>query len=217
MGKNDEQRKPDGETSSAETTSMAAAAAALEAELESFETLATTLRKMPLGSKKHLERAARSLQEAAGYEERLAVRLHALVGAINAASQRQQASAAAIVARAKEIEARNNEYTELFAQYATLGGEAQELTAIAQEIVGPVREMTSPEQIDQIGGRIDELLGRMASLGERAQEIARTATAQDMGELAKHADALKQQIAAARNKLSLLRQSQQRRAQDRSN
>src|SRR5690242_7476887 len=95
-----------------DTPPISAAAAALEEELVAFEALAAALRKMPLASKKHLERAARTLHEAAGFEERIAVRLRALVEAINAANQRQQASAAAILERAQEIQARNAEYQE---------------------------------------------------------------------------------------------------------
>src|SRR4051812_44229500 len=110
--------------------SLSDAAAALEAELDSFEALAASLRKLPLGSKKNLERAARALQEAAGYEERLAGRLHGLVAAINVASRRQQESAAGIVERGREIEARGAEYREVLARFAALGGEAQELTVL---------------------------------------------------------------------------------------
>jgi chromosome segregation ATPase len=194
---------------------LAAAAAALEDELLAFESLAATLKKMPLGSKKHLERAARTLHEAAGFEERIALRLRGLVEAINAASQRQQASAAAIVARAQELEARNAEYGELFGRYAALGAEAQEITALAQDIVGPIREATSPEQIEPFGARLDELIVKMTALGDRAQDVARTAAAKEMTELARDADALKQQLAAARNKLLLLRPG--RKAPDQSN
>lgn len=191
-------------------TGIAAAAAALEEELAAFESIAALLRKMPLGTKKHIERAARTLQEAAGFEERIALKLRGLVEAINSANQRQQASAEIIVARAREIEARNAEYTELVGRYAALGGEAQEITTLAQEIVGPLREATAPEAIESVGERLDELLARMTALGERAQDIARTATAKEMTELARDADALKQQLAAARNKILLLRQGQRR-------
>lgn len=184
---------------------LAAAAAALEEELLAFESLAATMKKMPLGSKKQLERAGRTLHEAAGFEERIAVRLRALVEAINAASRRQQESAAAIVARAQEIEARNAEYTELFGRYAALGAEAQEITALAQDVAGPIGGATSTEEIERFGARLDELIVRMTALGDRAQEVARTAAAKEMTELARDADALKQQLAAARNKLSLLR------------
>ncbi|APR84601.1 Hypothetical protein A7982_09950 [Minicystis rosea] len=215
MAKDDEHPRTDGDAPSS-PTSLVEAAAALETQLASFEALAATLRKMPLGSKKHLERAARSLQEAAGYEERLALCLRGLVEAINDASRRQQGSAAAIVARAREIQARNEEYNALHAQYAGLGEEAHGLSSLAQEIVAPLREMTSPDQFDQVKGRMEDLMARMTSLGERAQGISRTAAEKDMTELSRHADALKQQIAAARNKLHLLL-DRQRKAVDRSN
>lgn len=208
MAKNDEHRKTDGD--------LAAAASLLDAEIASFEALAATLRKMPLGTKKQLERAARSLTDAAAYEERLSTRLRGLVEAIQIASQRQQESAASIVARAKEIEARNAEYDELYARYAELGTEARALTELATELVTPMREATSPAEVATVGGRIDELILRMKAFGERADEIARAAAVKEMTEIAREADALKQQLASARNKLSLVRQSQIR-GTDRSN
>src|SRR5262249_50890207 len=61
-----EHRTTEGSPAPDEPASMAAAAAALEAEIDRFEALAATIRKMPLDSRKHLERAARTLQEAAG-------------------------------------------------------------------------------------------------------------------------------------------------------
>jgi hypothetical protein len=174
-------------------TSLTDAATALEAELDRFGALAASLRKMPLTSQKNVERAARSLQEAVGYEERLGARLRGLLDALNAASQRQQESAASIVERGREIEARGAEYGEVLTSYAALGAEAQELVAITQEIAAG----TSSE-------RLDELVARMGGLVERGQEIARMAAEKEMTDVARAADALKQQIAGARNKVLLL-------------
>ena len=91
---------------------------------------------MPLASKKNIERAARTLQEAAPLVPGAAAhrrRLHcaALMEAINAASRRQQESAASILERGREIAARDAEYREVLGAYAALGGEAQELTVLA--------------------------------------------------------------------------------------
>jgi chromosome segregation ATPase len=176
---------------------LTAAAAALQAELDRFEALAASLRKMPLASKKNIERAARTLQEAIGYEERLTGCLRGLMEAITAASRRQQESAASIVERGREIEARDAEYREVLGAYAALGGEAQELTVLAQEIAA--------KPLEQGDDRLDELLGRMTHLGERVQEIARTAAAKEMDDVERVADTMKQQIAAARNRILLLR------------
>jgi chromosome segregation ATPase len=177
--------------------SLTDAAAALQAELDRFEALAATLRKMPLASKKNIERAARSIQEAVGFEERLTGRLRGLVEAINDASRRQQESAASIVERGREIEARDAEYREVLGGYAALGGEAQELAVLAQELTS--------KPIEQSEDRLDELLERMTSLGDRVQEITRTAASKGMDDVGRAGDALKQQIAAARNRLLLLR------------
>ncbi len=180
--------------------SLKEAAARLEAELDSFEALSASVRKMPLGSRKNLERAARALSEAAGYEERIGASLRGLLSAINAAGRRQEESAASIVARGKEIEARGKEYEEVLESYARIGDEAVELTALAREIVAAKGEGG--------GERLEDLLGRMASLGERLSDLGRTAAAKEMEDIGRDADALKQQIAAARNKLLLLRRKQ---------
>jgi chromosome segregation ATPase len=186
--------------------SLAAAAAALEADLERLDNLAANIRKMPLNSRKNVERAARALQEAAGYEEVLGGRLHGLVAALNAASERQRASLEIIAARGRDIGERNAVFGELFGRFTALGEEARQLTAVAQEIVAVVPGEEEAERSERVKGRLQELIERMGHVAAGAAELARDAEARDMSDLAREVDALKQQVAAARNKLGLLRQ-----------
>src|SRR4029079_2533945 len=62
---------------------LAEAAMALEQEIDRFEELAATARRLPLDTRKSLERAAKTTTEAAGSQDRVNGALGALVPAIN--------------------------------------------------------------------------------------------------------------------------------------
>jgi VIT1/CCC1 family predicted Fe2+/Mn2+ transporter len=186
---------------------LTAAAAALEAEIARFDDLAATIRRMPLNSRKNLERAARTLQEASGYDETIGGRLRTLLEAVNTANERLRASAAIIGERSQAISDRNREYGEVIGRFVALGEEARQLNTIAQEIVAVGPGQVDGEQRERVGARCAELCDRMSRVADEAAGLARAADAKDMSDLAREADTLKQQIVAARNKLVLFRQS----------
>jgi chromosome segregation ATPase len=183
------------------------AAAALEAEIARFDDLAATIRRMPLNSRKNLERAARALQDASGYDESIGGRLRTLLDAINSASERLRASATIIAERGQAIGERNREYGEILGRFAALGEEAGRLNAIAHEVVAAHADQADDELRARIAARSDELHDRMSRALDDAADVARTAAAKDMSDLAREADTLKQQLAAARNKLASVRHS----------
>jgi hypothetical protein len=207
MAKDARHGKAEGKAEDAGSSSLTAAAAALEADLERFDSLAATIKRMPLNSRKNLERAARALQEAAGYEEVIGGRLRALVEALNAASTRQKESAEIMTARGREIGARSAEYAEMSHRFVALGEEGKRLGVLALEVAAVVPGETEDQRIERVSVRLDDLIERMGRVVTGASELARAADAKDMGDLAREADTLKQQVAAARNKLNLLRQS----------
>jgi len=65
---------------------------------------------------------------------------------------------------------------------------------------------TSPERLAELIERLEEIVARMDGAVARAQDVAREASAADFVDVARQADALRQQLLAARNRVGLLRQ-----------
>jgi hypothetical protein len=68
----------------------------------------------------------------------------------------------------------------------------------------PRGERTIPEQQAELLATLDQATGRMTHVLDSATELARDAKAADFADIAQQADALRQQLTAARNKLKLL-------------
>ncbi|MDB4997784.1 MAG: hypothetical protein JWM74_5216 [Myxococcaceae bacterium] len=184
---------------------LGAAAAALEAELRRFEELGEIARRVPLNSEKNLDRAARATQEAAEAQERVAAAVNALIAAITVARQRQEGHAHSILERAKEIQARTGEFHELLKRFGALGEEAKGIHALVQEAAALKKEDGSVSL--EALGRLEQVSERMASIVTTAQDVAKDAKARGIDDIERQADALKQQVQSARNKLLLLQQN----------
>lgn len=184
---------------------LADAALALEQELARFAELAASARRLPLDTRRNLERAARATTEAAGGQDRVSASLSALVAAINAARERHEANAAALQTRGEEIRVRAEEIGALYERYSALGDEGQALNHLVLEAAASQRAATTPAEVRALVVTIEEIEGRMSALVETARELSRAAAAADVTDVAEQADALRQQVAAARNKLGLLR------------
>lgn len=178
------------------------AAAALEAELKRFEEMASSARKMPLDTEKNLARAARALQETADAQERTADLVRALVSAINHARDQQQAQAEALLARAEQLKAQTENLEDLLGRFKTLGADAREIQGLVQLASerGAAQDLPGAlEVLDRAREKIDAIAGS-------ASALANDARAKGISDVEREADSLRQQLLAARNKLSLLQQ-----------
>ncbi len=184
---------------------LAEAAIALEQEIDRFEELAATARRLPLDARKSLERAAKTTTEAAGSQERVNAALGALVTAINAARDRHEANAAALQARGEEIRARAEEVSALYERWSALGDEGKLVNQLVLEIAASQRDATTPAQMRTLVTDLESVEERMTNLVEIARALHQAAVAATITDLAEQTEALRQQVAAARNKLGLLR------------
>jgi hypothetical protein len=181
---------------------LTAAAEALESELRRYEELAAELQQERLDSEKALRRAAQALVALRTSDERLGTHVGALVAAINAARDRQQAQASAVAGRAEEIGARSTRFAALLERFEALGGDAAELNHLVQQLAAHDKPTNG-----EAGGfaEVDTRLGRLA---DDAGTLAASAQDENFPELARRADSLRQQLLSARNKLRLLRASE---------
>jgi len=175
-------------TKAAPPNELSAAALALDRELRRFEDLAAQAAQLKLNSEKNLERATEALSRAAESQDRIGAHVQELVEAITAAREKQERDASALMSRAQEIAARRAQFVQLLQRMAGLGQMARE-----------IQELLQSDQRD-----VAEVQARMDKVAEGAGEIGRAAQEQEMEELARQAETLRQQVLAARNKLGLL-------------
>jgi hypothetical protein len=172
-----------------EKVGLGAAAAALELELRRFEQVAELAVRLELKSQKNLERAVRASQDAAEAQGRVAERVRALVEEIARARQRQEAQAAQLEERARQIQARRDLLDTLLARFAQLGEEAAEVNTMLKQ-----------------GGRVDEAEERLGRVAGSAEELLREAERDGFEDAVRQAESVRQQSLSARNKLKLLRE-----------
>ncbi|MEO5725916.1 MAG: hypothetical protein ABI134_28435 [Byssovorax sp.] len=183
------------------------AALALERELDRFEELAATARRLPLDTRRGVERAAKATTEAAEGQLQVNATLGALVAAITAARERHEANALALQARGEEIRARAAEVSELYERFSALGDEGKLINQLVQDAAASQREAATPAQVRALVSDIEGIEERMSKLVEIARALNQAATAATINDLAEQTDALRQQVAAAKNKLGLLRKN----------
>lgn len=184
---------------------LVTAAEALDRELRTFEGLAEAVRKHPLSSQKNLERMAATLKEVTESDDRLSAGIQALLAAINHARERQEAQARAVHARALELQQRTEELGALQQRYAALGVSAGELNALMQQIAARKSE-TGASDADLAAG-LGELIEKLGQIAGEAKHLTETARERDFVDVMQQADALRQQLQAARNKLAQLQKS----------
>jgi len=167
---------------------LAEAALALDHELRRFDELSAAAARAKLNTEKNLERATDALTRAAESQDRINAQVQKLVAAVAAARQKQEADAAALVERAKEIAARRKEFAELLQRMSGLGAAAREVQEMLK--AGP--------------DRLDEIQERMQRVADEAAGISQAAAEKEMEDVARQADGLRQQVLAAKNKVALL-------------
>jgi hypothetical protein len=168
---------------------LSAASEALEAELARFEELANTLKKIPLNSGKNLDRAAKATAEVTDSQERVGARVGALVQAVSRVRERQEGTAASLHVRVNEIQEKTLVFGKLLERLSALGDEARAIN----ELIGTAGP-----------GVIDAVQTRMSGVLDTAQKLTTDAGAEDLEDISRQGEALRQQIQATKNKLSLL-------------
>lgn len=199
MAKND--KRPQSE--------LALAAEALNEELRKFESLTHALRRDPLNSQKSLERTAGMLREVADSDDRLAKLVQVLVAAITTAREKQQQQAKQVHERALELQQRTEVLKELLLQYEVVGTEAIQLNAVVQELAAKRHEAKTPEANREVIASIEDLEERMGKAAESARALAEDAGAKEFVDVSRQAEALRQQLLAAKNKMGLLKKGLQ--------
>jgi len=179
--------------------SLAEAARAAEEELERFEALVATVRKIELNSGKSIARAAKALGEAVAVQARIAGALAPLARAFSQAQQRELAAAEHLQASAVQIHERSELLTTLMEGVRAVGSDALEVTSLLKAATEPGSEGGSPEV--EFESRLARALGRMDSAVERAKELHRVAREAGLVEVARQAHTLEQQLSSARGKL----------------
>jgi len=104
-----------------DSSDLSEAALALDRELRRFEDLADQAARLKLTTERSVERATEALTRAAESQDRIQAHVQQLVAAVGSARQKQEADAAALMARAEQIAARRKEFADVLQRMAALG------------------------------------------------------------------------------------------------
>jgi chromosome segregation ATPase len=179
---------------------LVAAAAAVDEELREYDELAREAQKVTLDGEKELARAARVLAASTERQPRIQEKLRALVSEIEAARSRQQESLDTLVTVSRALEARATEFDTLMKRFAALGHSAQSIHRLSAELTA--RKSSGAPEAEILDG-LRALEDRMQEVAVDAEGLAHDAGKEGWPEIARQADAVRQQILSAKNKLSL--------------
>jgi hypothetical protein len=179
---------------------LVVAAETLEEELGALDQLATRLERSSISSEKTLQRSATLLQEAGHIHERLGASVVGLGAAITSMQARQQVLLERVLVETRRLESRNKEYQELMQRFAALGERAREVNGPVGEVVAQKGTRANPEALLEALGKIEQLASSVAA---DAESVVSSARSGDWPEVARGAQALKQTMEAAVNKLVL--------------
>jgi hypothetical protein len=179
-----------------DSSPLADAATAFDAELSTYTRLGELFVKTPLGSVKHLERANATLADIAASEERLQNAGQALVQALAAARDRQEQLAKQVVAHVPVVQQRNQKLQELMGELGGVAGEVGDLNNLIGKR-GNGDANTPPTAADA-----RDVSTTVLALSERAEKLAATAREAEFEELATQAHALHQKLQAIGKKLA---------------
>jgi myosin heavy subunit len=186
---------------------LARAAAAFDAELRRYDELVAQASKIRLDSEKNLERAAKVINDAGAVQQRIVESVQVLSAAIQAASQRQIRTAEIMSERADEVRRRTEVFAGLMQKFAVLGEAAKTVNDLLVLVSEKKRELKPGETHPELAAQLAEVNGQLGQLVEGAQALAKEARAEDMTDVEHQSDVLRQQVTAARNKLTLLEQT----------
>lgn len=167
------------------------AALAIEEELSGLEEVAASLETTKLGTQKSIQRAARQLQTATERQGTLADRLNALARAMMGLQDRQNKAVTRLATFAESLRARNERMNELMQTYATLGARAAEIA----EQLGKADPAGMQRALEEIRPKLSEIV-------EGAKALSTAAEAEELVEIAREANALKQKLQSMLTRLS---------------
>ncbi len=179
---------------------LVAAAAALEEELRQYDELAAEARRTTIDGEKSLRRAIELVRDSAGRNDRIQEKLRALVAEMESARKRQVESLDALVHAARTLEQRAQQHDVLMSRFAELGESAKRINALTQEL-SKRREAGAPES--EILEGLAAIQVEMATVVAEAEALGSRAREEQWPEVARQADAIRQQVLAAKNKLQL--------------
>ena len=182
-------------------SSLRAAVQALDDELDNFEALALSAQRTPLTSERNLEKAATAINQAAESQQRVHGHIQALIDAITAARVKHDKSAEELVKTRDEVQARGERFQAQLARFAALGKEAADISGFVRQL-GELKGKPNGEVVAQLG----EVQERMTKVVAGAGELGKEADAENMEDLGRQCDSLKQQVQSALNKVTLLRE-----------
>jgi hypothetical protein len=187
----------------ASPSALGAATLALDEKLQLIERLAADALHLPLDSEKNIARTAKALGEAAECQRDVLARVQAMIQALQVARERNEATANRLQARRVEVEGRSGDVDALMTRFAVLGKEAKELSDALSRVrkaddAGPAGD-PAPAELEAVDARMTALL-------EQAADLARAAAEANLTDVGDRAEALRQQLQAARNKVKLLLQ-----------
>ena len=173
---------------------------ALDDELDRFEALADSARRTPLTSERNLEKAATAINQAAESQQRVHGHIQALIDAIGAARVKHDKTAEELVQTRDEVQARGERFQAQLARFAALGKEAAEISGFVRQL-GELKGKANGEVVAQLG----EVQERMTKVVAGATALGKEAEAEQMEDLGRQCDSLRQQVQSALNKVTLLR------------
>jgi septal ring factor EnvC (AmiA/AmiB activator) len=179
-----------------DSSALAAAAAAFDAELAAYARLGKLFLETPLSSVKHLERSNQTLSEIAACEERLQAAGKALVIALSGARQQQEDLAKEVVAHVPNLQARNQRLQQLMGELGSLAGEVSGLNQVISSRSENGDSTQGPTAADAL-----DVSAMVLGLSDRAEQLARTAREAELEELHTQAHALHQRLQAIGKKL----------------
>ena len=168
---------------------LVSAATALEGTLRRLQELVVRALHGTLTTRKHIERTASALSALAPLEQEIGVHARALVVAIDRSRRMQEELTGRAHARALELQARSAELQLLMDSLGQLGQDTH-------RVAGAFQGEAGPEDLAAAAVEIDALV-------TRARELAEQAGTRGFDDVRRQVDSLRQQLSAARNRLTL--------------
>lgn len=185
---------------SVEGSPLVEAVRRMEEELRRYEALTAEVARAPISSEKTLTRTARAVTEAAACHERFLECVGLVSQALGDTRARQEATLVRMAEAARVVGERADGFVALLDRYRRLGDVARTLNERASDISARRASGTPAEETYTAVG---ELLDGMATALAEAEAIAKDGRDRGYDQIARDADALKQQMASAKNRLSL--------------
>jgi ABC-type transporter Mla subunit MlaD len=169
---------------------------ALDHELARVEHLCESAGRVPLSTRRNLEKAARTVAEAAQVQLAVGERIGALMAALTAVRERNEKTVAGMQTLSDEIRRRSEELGALLERFDQIGAQAGEVSALVATVTPSA----------ETGARLKELETRLGTIAESAKTLWDDAGRGGWSDVQRDAESLRQQVLAAKNKLSLTAQ-----------